>query len=113
MNGGSSTTEYNLVVKKISGVWRVVHSDDESKSDVEVRRGDRIRWTVEKSDASFQFSDDRLFGGQTRKVRNGNPLVLAVRNNAEAGKYTYSVFIHADEEFALGQSPPTIFVIAE
>jgi len=113
MNSGSSTTEYRLVVKKINDIWRVVHADDESKSDVEVRRGDRIRWTVEGSDASFQFSDDNLFGDGTRRVRDGNPLVLAVRNNAEAGKYTYSVFVHADEEFALGQSPPTIFVIAE
>ena len=105
--------EHELIVKKIDNVWRVVQANDETRSDVIVQRGDRIRWVVEGSDASFQFSDDRLFGDGTRRVRDGNPLVLAVRNNSEIGMYTYSVFVHADEEFAVGQSPPRIFVVAD
>ena len=112
MNANRSTTEHELTVKKINDIWKVVHADDESKSAVEVRRGDRVRWTVEGSNASFQFSDDRLFGDGTRSVRDGNPLVLAVRREAEVGTYTYSVFIHNDEEYAVGNSPPRIFVIA-
>jgi len=112
VQGQSPPVEHELVVKKINDVWRVVHADDELKSDVTVRRGDRIRWTVEGSNASFQFSDDRLFGGGTRTIRDGNPLVLAVRGGAEFGIYTYSVFLHEDQQFAVGNSPPRIFVIA-
>jgi len=103
-------TEHNLVVKMIDNEWRVVLRDDESRSTVIAKRGDRIRWTVEDSDASFQFEDQNLFGDNTRTVRAGNPLVLAVGDGARVGSYTYAVFIHEDLTFARGDSPPRIFV---
>ncbi len=103
-------TEHNLVVTKINDEWRVVVRDDRGRSTIIVNRGDRIRWTIEGSDASFQFEDESLFGGNTRTVRSGNPLVLAIGNNARIGSHTYAVFIHADNVFARGESPPRIFV---
>ncbi|TVP99422.1 MAG: hypothetical protein EA359_17085 [Balneolaceae bacterium] len=103
-------TEHNLVVKKINDEWRVVYRDDETRSTVVVSRGDRVRWVVEGSGASFQFEDENLFGGNTRTVRAGNPLVLAVGNGARIGTYVYAVFIHTDQVFARGESPPRIIV---
>ena len=104
------TTEYNLVVKVIDNEWGIVMADDTSKSDVTVKRGDRIRWVVEGSDASFQFPDSRITGLSTRKVRDGNPLVLAISSEAPNGIHPYSVFIHKDFEYARGQSPPRIII---
>lgn len=103
-------TEHTLVIKKINDEWRVVHADDETKSTIVVNRRDRIRWVVEGSGASFQFDDENLFGGNTRVIQEGNPLVLAVGNSARIGAYTYAVFIHTDQVFARGESPPRIIV---
>ena len=104
-------TEHRVVIKIIDDEWRVILADNENKSDVTARRGDRIRWTVEGSDASFQFSDERLVGHSTRKVRDGNPLVLAISNDAVNGIHPYAVFIHKDQTYARGQSPPRIIVM--
>lgn len=104
------TTEYKLVVKVIENEWRITMADDTSKSDITVKRGDRIQWIVEGSDASFQFPDSRITGLSTRKVNDGNPLVLAISNNAPSGIHPYSVFIHKDFEYARGQSPPRIII---
>lgn len=109
-NGQAPVTEYRLVIKQIEDEWRVVHQDDDTKSDVTVRRGDRIRWIVEGSDASFQFMDEKLVGHSTRRMRDGQPLVLAIGNEARKGVHPYVVFIHKDETFARGQSPPNIIV---
>lgn len=102
--------EYKVVVKIIGDEWRVVLEDDESKSDVTLRRGDRIRWIVEGSDASFAFPDVRIFGLETRDVKDGNPLVMAVSTNSPKGIFAYSVFIHESMTYARGQSPPRIIV---
>lgn len=106
----SQVTEYRLLIKKIDNVWRVVHEDDETKSDVTVNRGDRIRWIPVGSDASFQFDDERLVGHSTRVVRDGRPLVLAIGREAPKGIHTYAVFMHEDLMFAVGQSPPRLIV---
>ncbi|EOZ96605.1 hypothetical protein A33Q_2375 [Indibacter alkaliphilus LW1] len=103
-------TEYRVVVKVIGDEWRVVLEGDDSKSDVRLRRGDRIRWVVEGSDASFAFPDSRIFGHETREVRAGNPLVMAVSANSPKGTFAYSVFIHESMTYARGQSPPRIIV---
>lgn len=103
-------TEHNLVVKIIDDEWRVVLRDDNERSTIIVKRGDRIRWTVEGSGASFQFEDETLFGGNIRTVQPGNPLVIAIGNGARIGSHTYAVFIHEDLVFARGESPPRIFV---
>jgi hypothetical protein len=108
--GQPPVTEYRLVIKQIDNVWRVVREDDETKSDVVVKRGDRIRWITEGSDASFQFTDERLVGHSTRIVRDGRPLVLAIGREAPEGIHNYAVFIHKDLTFAVGQSPPRIIV---
>lgn len=102
--------EYRVVVKIIGDEWRVVLEDDESKSDVTLRRGDRIRWIVEGSDASFAFPDIRIFGQETREIKAGNPLVMAVSANSPKGTFAYSVFIHESMTYARGQSPPRIIV---
>ncbi|WP_194973329.1 hypothetical protein [Aquiflexum lacus] len=102
--------EYRVVVKIIGDEWRVVLEDDESKSDVTLRRGDRIRWIVEGSDASFAFPDIRIFGQETRDVKDGNPLVMAVSANSPKGTFAYTVFIHESMTYARGQSPPRIIV---
>lgn len=102
--------EYRVVVKIIGDEWRVVLEGDESKSDVVVRRGDRIRWVVEGSDASFAFPDSRIFGLETRDVKDGNPLVMAISANSPKGTFAYTVFIHESMTYARGQSPPRIIV---
>ncbi len=102
--------EYRLVVKVIDDEWRVIFEDDDTKSDVTLRRGDRIRWVVEGSDASFQFPDSRIFGQETRVVRAGNPLVMAISAQSPTGTFPYSVFVHEAMTYARGQSPPRIIV---
>jgi hypothetical protein len=102
--------EYTLVVKLINDEWRVVFEDDYSKSDVTLRRGDRIRWVVEGSDASFQFPDTRIFGEDTKVVQAGNSLVIAVSANSPRGNFPYTVFIHESMTYARGQSPPRIII---
>lgn len=102
--------EYRLVVKVIDDEWRVVFEDDNSKSDVTLRRGDRIRWVIEGSDASFQFPDSRIFGQETRVLRAGNPLVMAISAQSPTGTFPYSVFVHEAMTYARGQSPPRIIV---
>ncbi len=103
-------TEHRLEVKLIDNEWRVVVEGDESQSDITVRRGDRVRWVVRGSDASFQFLETTLFGDGSRIVRDGRPLVLAIRTEAPDGIYPYAVFIHNDLEYARGQSPPRIII---
>ena len=105
--------EYRLVVKVIDDEWRVVFEDDNSKSDVTLRRGDRIRWVIEGSDASFQFPDSRIFGQETRVLRAGNPLVMAISAQSPTGTFPYSVFVHEAMTFARGQSPPRIIIREE
>ena len=102
--------EYTLVVKLIDDEWRVVFEDDYSKSDVTVRRGDRIRWVVEGSDVSFHFPDDRIFGANTKVVKAGNSMVLAVSAKSPRGNFPYTVFVHESMNYARGQSPPRIIV---
>lgn len=102
--------EYRLVVKVIDNEWRVVFENDYSKSDVTLRRGDRIRWTVEGSDVSFQFPDARIFGDGIKVVKAGTPLVLAITANSPVGTFPYSVFVHGSLTYARGQSPPRIII---
>lgn len=104
------STEHRLEVKLIDNEWRVVLEGDEHQSDITVRRGDRVRWVVRGSDASFQFLETTLFGDGSRIVRDGRPLVLAIRTEAPDGIYPYAVFIHNDLEYARGQSPPRIII---
>lgn len=103
-------TEYRVVVKIIGDEWRVVLDGDDTRSDVKLRRGDRIRWVVEGSDASFAFPDTRIFGHETREVKAGNPLVMAITPNSPTGTFAYTVFVHESMTYARGQSPPRIII---
>lgn len=100
---------HELVVKVIDDEWRVVHKQDESKSTIVVKRNDRISWTVEGSRVSMQF-DPSLFGGNTWDVEDGDTFMRPVAPSARLGEYTYAVFIHSDQVFARGESPPRIIV---
>jgi hypothetical protein len=113
MGQDQARVEYRLVVKVINDEWRVVFEDDYTKSDVTLRRGDRIRWTVEGSDASFQFPDSRIFGQEIRVVQAGNSLVMAISAQSPTGTFPYSVFVHEATTYARGQSPPRIIVRTE
>jgi hypothetical protein len=103
--------EYRVVVKVIGDEWRVVLEGNENQSNVTLRRGDRIRWVVQGSDASFQFPEIGIFGLETRLVKANNPLVLAVSNNSPTGNFPYTVFIHESMTYARGQSPPRIIIM--
>lgn len=107
-----SSALHELVIKQIDGEWRVVRKDDESTGTIFVRPGDRVRWTAEGSDLSFQFDDEALFGDGSRTVRDGNMLNLVVGRSARVGSYTYAVFVHSDFVYARGDSPPRIFVVS-
>jgi len=102
--------EHRLDVKVINNEWRVVFADDENQSDVIARRGDRIIWNVEGSDATFRFPNRGIFGYRTRKVKEGNQLVLPVSSNSPLGEFDYTVFIENAGTNARGQSPPRIIV---
>jgi len=106
-----SSALHELTIKQIDGEWRVVRNDDESTGTIFVRPGDRVRWTAEGSDLSFQFDDEALFGDGSRTIRDGNRLNLVVGRSARVGTYTYAVFVHSDFVYARGDSPPRIFVV--
>ncbi len=109
--GQPSSALHELVIKQIDGEWRVVRKDDESTGTIFVKPGDRVRWTAEGSDLSFQFDDQALFGDGSRSIRDGNMLNLVVGRSARVGTYTYAVFVHNDFVYARGDSPPRIFVV--
>lgn len=102
--------EYRVSVKLINEEWRVVLSDNESQSDVTLRRGDRIRWRVEGSDVTFSFPETEIFGLKTRTVKRGNRLTLPIMNDSPLGEFPYEVYIHDADTYARGQSPPRIII---
>jgi len=105
-----SRIEHLVDVKEINGEWRVVLADDESNSDVIARRGDRIIWVIEDSDATFTFPIRGIVGYRTRKVKAGTRLVLPVLNDSPLGEYDYTVYIEKSGTYARGQSPPRIII---
>lgn len=112
--------EYDLKIVKIEGVWRVVDASDYTKTEVKVKKNDKIIWLLEGTDAYFQFpaklfnpvdpGDSLGGGGYTKFVKDGKRLKLKVKDNAPAGTYEYAVFCTANGEFAEGESPPKIVV---
>lgn len=115
-----ASIKYELKVTKVEGVWRVVDASDYSKTKVKVRKKDTIVWTVDSTDAYFQFpanlfkpvvSADSLIDGYTKFVRDGKKLRLKVKDDALAGIYEYAVFCTADDVYAKGESPPRIIIL--
>lgn len=102
--------EHNLQVRKVRNKWKVVESQDSTKTTVRAKKGEKIIWEAVGSDVYFQFMDDKLFGNYTRVLKDGHKLVLSVGNNAKTGVNHYAVFCIADLEYATGDSPPVIIV---
>jgi len=110
---------YELKVVKIEGIWRVVDASDHSKKKIKVKKKDTIVWTVEGTDAHFQFStsvfnpkgvSDSLKNGSTKFIADGKKLKLKVKDDAPVGTQVYAVFCNADGVFAQGESPPQIII---
>ncbi len=110
---------YELKVVKVEGIWRVVDASDYSKRKVKVKKKDTIVWTVEGTNAYFQFStsvfnpksvSDSLKNGSTKFIADGKKLKLKVKDDAPVGTQVYAVFCSADGVFAQGESPPQIII---
>ena len=111
--------DHNLKVVNVKGVWRVVDASDYSKRKIKVKKKDTIIWTVEGTNAHFQFAtsvfkpkgvSDSLKNGSTKFIADGKKLRLKVRNDAPIGPQVYAVFCSADDVFAQGESPPQIII---
>ena len=108
----------DLTIMKIDGVWRVVDATNHKKTEVNVTKKDRVTWTVEGSNAYFQFpgifnpagKEDSLKNGYTKFLKSGKKLHLKIKDDAAPGTYEYAVFITADGVFAQGDSPPKIII---
>jgi len=110
---------YELKVIKIEGVWSVVDASDYSKKKIKVKKKDTIVWTVEGTNAYFQFSNsvfnpkgvsDSLKNGYTKYIADGKKLKLKVKEDAPVGPQVYAIFCSADSVFAQGESPPKIVI---
>ena len=100
--------DHQLIIKKVGDEWKVVLSDDPTKTKVKAKKNDKITWKAEGSDVYFQFMNEDLFGKFKHKMKYGKKLTLTITENAEEGIYRYSVFCLADLQFATGDSPPEI-----
>jgi len=111
--------DYDLAVVKIGDTWKVVDANDHAKTKVKVKKKDTIVWSINGTDAYFQFpaelfdavsSADSLKNGYTKFVKDGKKLKLKVKDDAPAGTYEYAIFCTADGVFAEGDSPPKIVI---
>jgi hypothetical protein len=108
-----------LKVVKINNVWKVIDATDPKIKEIKAHKKDTIIWTVEGTNASFQFpeglfdpvgSADSLTNGYTKFIKNGKKLKLKIKYNALPGTYEYAVFCTKDGVFARGDSPPKIII---
>lgn len=100
----------NLVIKKINGEWKVVQADDNRKTQVKAKPGQRITWTTEGTEVFFQFMTDKLFNNYNFNGKNKSKIALTVNAKAGRGMYPYAVFCMEDSTFAKGDSPPVIII---
>ena len=100
--------DVHLSVKLVGNVWKVVLTGT-TNTVVRVVRGQKIIFHAEGSDVYLQFDNDKLFGGNTRTIKNGKTLTLGVGIVAK-GVYTYAAFCTTPMIFAEGDSPPKIIV---
>lgn len=113
-------TQYELTIKKIDNVWRVV--DTKNNAHIMVNKGAKITWRAEGSDVVFQFprevakyfkaetSDDSLSDGYTKFLKDKKKLKLKVKDDAPPDTVEYAVFVKKDGVFAKGESPPRIII---
>jgi hypothetical protein len=102
--------EHELSVRKVKNKWKVVDSQDSTKTKVIAKKNEKIVWTAEGSEVYFQFLDEKLFGDYTKKLKAGQKLKLTIGNKAKSGPNRYAVFCLADSTFATGDSPPEIII---
>ncbi len=95
----------SLTVKFENERWEV-QLDGSVAGKVSVRRGQKIRWTIEGAEATYNFPSV-LFGVEDA-LATSEPLTLTVSTDVPTGRYIYSVEI--DGECAVGGSPPTVMV---
>ena len=100
---------HEMVVKMVDEEWRVVYKNDETKSTIVAKKNDRVSWTAEGSDISFQF-DESLFGGSSFEIADGDSLMRPLAPGAKVGEYIYAVFVRGEGVFAKGESPPRIII---
>ncbi len=100
--------EHKLLIKKIKNKWKVVDESDTTRTKIYVKRGEKITWTAEGTDAYFQFMGLKLFGNYTKSLKAGQKLTLVIGNKARLGIHQYAVFCLPDKEFAEGDSPPEL-----
>jgi len=109
----------DLIIMKIDSAWKVVHVDDHKNTKVKVKKKDTITWTIQGSDAYFQFPEklfdpadasDSLHNDYKKFLKDGKKLKLKIGSSASEGTYEYAVFCTADGSFAEGDSPPTIVI---
>lgn len=105
-----ASAQHELLVKKVRNEWKVVSSQDETKTQIRAKRGDRISIQAEGSDIYFQFMDSKLFGDYTRVLKKGQQVVLNISRLAKVGSHRYAAFCLEDKVFATGESPPVIIV---
>ena len=104
------SNKVELIITKINNKWKVVDVSDSTITKVKVKKGQKITWTAQGTDAFFQFMDEKLVGKFKHSLKDGKSISLHVGNNAKVGVNNYAVFCLADLEFAEGGSPPEIIV---
>lgn len=102
-------TTHKLTIKQVNNKWKVVVSGT-TITEVKAKRGDKIEWTAEGTDAYLQFLDTELVGSFTKKVPKGGKLTLPVSSAAKRGVNYYAVFCTATNDYAEGGSPPKIII---
>ncbi len=100
--------DLHLSIKKVGNVWKAVLTGT-TQTEVHVTEGQKIIFHAEGTDVYLQFDNDKLFGGHTRVIKNGQKLTLGV-GQVEKGVYVYAAFCTTPGVYAVGGSPPKIIV---
>ena len=103
--------DHHMTIKKLGNEWKVVFSNDSTKSRITAKRNEKITWSAEGSDVFFQFMSENLFGKFSQKLEDGKTITLTIGEYAKLGIHRYSVFCLGDLEFASGNSPPEIDLV--
>ena len=102
--------EHPLHIRKVHNKWKVVDSQDSTKSLVKTKKGENIVWKALGTDVYLQFPDSTLFGTESETITSGKTLRLRVLPTAQSGRYPYAVFCVTGKAYATGDSPPVIIV---
>ena len=99
-----------LILKTSNGTWQIVNSKDSTiANEIKVKIGDKVKWTPDGTDASFKFSNDKIFGKLKYNSADGVSLALTVLKSAPDTSF-YNVFCAADSQYVDPNSPPKIII---